>query len=113
VSAPDERVRELEAQVAKLQRALTFQRDNNHKRNVQLDALHFVWCDGGCIGGTHRFTEGTITEEIVAAAERNTKRLRSWFQNRKLRDERGYDLPTPCKRKPRTQPDGGDDDGGT
>ena len=28
---------------------------NNHRRNVELDALHYVWCDGGCEGGTHRY----------------------------------------------------------
>ena len=76
-----ERLRE---QVAKLKRELTYARDNNHRRNIELDALHYVWCNGGCWGGVHRFDgkgpEG-VTEEIVQAAERNTQRLRSWFNN--------------------------------
>lgn len=65
--------------IKNLQWELTKQRDNNHERNVELDALHYVWCDGGCKSGTHRFTEQTITEEVVLAAERNTKRLRRWY----------------------------------
>lgn len=72
-----------------LRQALADATRNNHKRNIELDALHFVWCDGGCWNGTHRYTEGEITEEIVAVAERNTKRLRQWFINSegKKRDE--------------------------
>ena len=82
-----ERLREREA---KLKRELTYSRDNNHKRNLELDALHYVWCDGGCYGGVHRYdgkgVEG-ITEEVVELAERNTKRLRTWFENFKFRQE--------------------------
>lgn len=69
------------ANCANLRRELTIQRQRNHARNVELDALHFVWCTGGCPGGTHRWTEGTITEELVQAAELNAKRLRSWLIN--------------------------------
>lgn len=79
----------LRAENAELRRRLTFQRDNNHERNVELDALHYVWCDGGCECGTHRFTLGEVTEEVVVAAERNTKRLRSWWENKKHRAARG------------------------
>lgn len=52
-----------------------------HRKNVELDALHMVWCDGGCPGGVHRWTSEVITPEIVEAAERNTKRLRAWFDH--------------------------------
>lgn len=50
-----------------------------HRKNVELDALHMVWCDGGCPRGVHRWSDELVTEEIVAAAERNATRLRRWF----------------------------------
>jgi hypothetical protein len=50
------------------------------RKNRELDALHYVWCDGGCETGTHRWSEPTITEEVVQEAERNTKRLRQWVR---------------------------------
>lgn len=55
-----------------------------HEKNLALDSQHYVWCDGGCTYGVHRFKENEatpLTEEIVATAERNTRRLRSWWEN--------------------------------
>ena len=77
----------LREQVAELKRQLTFAQANNHRRNLQLDALHFVWCNGGCAGGVHRYTDGEVTEELVAEAERNTARLRDWLANSKRRQQ--------------------------
>jgi SMC interacting uncharacterized protein involved in chromosome segregation len=82
----------LAEQVKALKREVTEARRNNEERNRELDALHYVWCDGGCKGGAHRYCgrPDDITEEIVAAAERNTMRLRRWFVNRehkKVRNE--------------------------
>ena len=57
-----------------------------HRKNVALDAMGWVWCSGGCPGGTGRFTPTEITEEVVLAAERNTARLRRWFENRQFRE---------------------------
>jgi hypothetical protein len=54
---------------------------NNHQRNLELDAVGYVWCSGTC-KGTRRFTEGDITAEHVAAAMRNTERMLSNFVNR-------------------------------
>lgn len=59
------------------------------RKNRELDALHYVWCNGGCDGGTHRWTENTVTEEVVLEAERNTKRLREWFDNNQYKLRRG------------------------
>lgn len=90
------KLRTLKRQVGWLQQAL-------RERNVSLDAMHYVWCDGGCKGGTHRFTPGPITEEVVAEAERNTKRLRHWFVNHKHRVARGDYGPVekqPANEKP-------------
>jgi len=64
-----------------LRRQLTIQREANHARNIEMDALHFVWCDGGCEGGVHRWTKKELTMEIVEAAEKNTRRLRDWYEN--------------------------------
>jgi hypothetical protein len=59
------------------------------RKNRQLDALHLVWCDGGCPRGVHRYQDDDVlvTEELVAAAERNTKRLRRWYEAVKFRFE--------------------------
>ena len=77
-------------QVRKLKRELTQARENNEARNRELDALHYIWCDGGCQGGAHRYcgSPNDITEEVVKSAERNTMRLRRWFVNRESRKER-------------------------
>lgn len=74
----------LAEQVKKLRGEVTQARENNETRNRELDALHYVWCNGGCHGGVHRYcgSPDDITEEVVLAAERNTSRLRSWFVNR-------------------------------
>lgn len=55
------------------------------RKNKELDALHYVWCSGGCPRGAARYSDEEITEEIVALAETNTKRLRAWFENRKTK----------------------------
>jgi hypothetical protein len=58
------------------------------EKNKMLDALHYVWCDGGCGGGVHRYKEMAntpLTEEIVKKAERNSYRLRLWYVNNEFR----------------------------
>lgn len=80
-----EQIAQLRAKVAELHKQLQLAQENNHRRNVELDALHHVWCSGGCDEGVHRWAEGEITQEIVDAAVRNTERLVKWFENRKLR----------------------------
>lgn len=77
-----------EGEAEMLRRQLTLAQANNHQRNLQLDALHFVWCSGGCSRGVHRFTGGELTEELVAEAERNTKRMRERLTNRLARARR-------------------------
>lgn len=81
----------LEAENRELRRQLRFANERNHERNVQLDALHFVWCDGGCYFGVHRFgdCDRPLTEETVLAAERNTARLRKWWNSARFRAEAG------------------------
>lgn len=57
-------------------------------RNRELDALHYVWCDGGCPSGAHRWDEAGpegLTQAIVDEAVRNTERLKRWWANRQCR----------------------------
>lgn len=74
---------QLRARNEELRRQLAAQQQNNTRRNRQLDALHLVWCNGGCETGVHRWTDETVTEELVREAERNTARLRAWWENRR------------------------------
>jgi TRAP-type mannitol/chloroaromatic compound transport system substrate-binding protein len=72
----------LEESLDDAKRQITMAQNNNHRRNVELDALHYVWCNGGCRSGIHRYGKHPpLTAEIVAAAELNARRLRSWFVN--------------------------------
>lgn len=68
-------------QIRKLRTELTEALRNNQTRNRELDALHYVWCDGGCTSGTHRFcgSPSSITEDDVQTVERCARRLRRWF----------------------------------
>lgn len=76
---------ELEAKNEKLRRQIRMQDEVIKRKNRELDSLHFVWCDGGCSTGVHRWSETVLTEEIVKEAEQNTKRLRRWFTNHQSR----------------------------
>lgn len=101
--AGDERL--LRAQVANLRRQLTAARLAAERRNRDLDALHLVWCDGGCPSGVHRYQgeEILVTEDLVAAAERNTVRLRHWYEAVKFRYETyGPDPADPARQFPGT-----------
>ena len=62
-------------------RQLHFKDETLREKNLALDALHFVWCDGSCAGGVHRYTDETFTEEVVLQAEYQAKRLRMKYTN--------------------------------
>jgi hypothetical protein len=89
IRAAEERAAK-DAEIERLAEELTRANRNNHERNVALDALHYVWCSGGCEGGVHRFGDRPpLTEEIVHSALYNTRRLVRYFENlehRKLSD---------------------------
>jgi hypothetical protein len=53
-------------------------------RNKQMDALHMVWCSGGCSGGVGDCDN--LTRDKVLEAVRYTSRLVSWWNNRAYRD---------------------------
>ncbi len=62
-------------------------------RNKQMEALHMVWCNGGCAGGVG--DRENLTREKVLEAVSYTNRLVSWWNNRAYkdaghRDDEGY-----------------------
>lgn len=82
-------VRELREKITKQTRELAELNESRHKKNLQLDALHFVWCDGGCGSGVHRFGDHPpLTKEIVDEAQRNADRLRRWLINHEAKEAR-------------------------
>lgn len=86
-----ERILVLETANRQLRWLVTHLQSCLHQKNLALDAMHWVWRDGGCPGGVHRYDdmrEAPLTEEIVAAAERNTERLRRWLRNAEGREAR-------------------------
>jgi len=67
-------------------RQLTIMREVAEKRNRELDALHFVWCSGGCGKGAHRYSPDTVTRDVVMEAIRNTRRLVTHYVNKAHRE---------------------------
>lgn len=65
--------------------------ENNHTKNLRLDAMAWVWCDGTCKGGVFRHDHSReLTEELVLIAERNVARLRHKLHNLKIVDYPWY-----------------------
>lgn len=52
----------------RLRHNVTIQRESLTKKNRELDAMHWIWCSGGCKGGAHRFTDFNLTEEVINEA---------------------------------------------
>lgn len=89
--ARDDEIARLRDQVRRLRATVTHMQDVLARKNLQLDALRTVWCDGGCPGGVHRYATGDdvlVTEALVELAERNTRRLRKWYET--VRRRLGY-----------------------
>lgn len=82
---PAEEARRLQFRLGEQRRQLTIANEALRERNLQLDAMHWVWCDGGCRGGMHRFGGCEPTEELVVMAERNARRMRTWLENRRAK----------------------------
>lgn len=51
----DELIEQLERRISSLKSELAMANHSNRRKNVELDALHFVWCNGGCEGGVNRY----------------------------------------------------------
>lgn len=76
----------LQSHIEKLKKEIAKKDQALREKNLALDAMHFVWCNGCCNNGTHRWTEQNITEEIVREAELNTQRLRQWWTNERIKN---------------------------
>jgi hypothetical protein len=77
-------------QIARLRAEIRQMQIAAEARNRQLDAMHYVWCTGGCEGGVHRFDgkgPAGITQEIVDEAVRNTERLKRRWANQQYREK--------------------------
>lgn len=89
----DGNVSRLREKISKYKQQITNLRCALHEKNLSLDALHYVWCSGGCNGGTHRWIPGKVTEELVMRAEANVKRLREWYANYQFKKKYGKRPP--------------------
>ena len=78
----------LRADNRELRRQLNIQRLSLEAKNRALDAMHWVWCDGGCSDGVHRWDKTPLTEEIVKEVENHARRLRRWLENSIERNQR-------------------------
>ena len=71
-------------EIENLRRQLRHANERNHERNLQLDALNFVWCDGGCLKGTRRWQDDELTgEQAIEYAKElalMAVRLQNWGQ---------------------------------
>ena len=76
------KLEKLEAENRELRRQITIKDESLHSKNLSLDSMWYVWCDGGCAGNTNRWKSAPkITEELVERAELNVKRLRTYWEN--------------------------------
>lgn len=86
VTLPLEELERLKDKNRHQARQITLLQESLRQRNLDLDAMSFVWCDGGCPGGVHRFSpDAVLTEEMILRAERSVRRLRSWYNTVKWR----------------------------
>jgi hypothetical protein len=87
VSIPEDELENLKARNRAQAREIQRLNEVLAQKNLDLDALSFVWCDGGCPHGVHRYSETKLTLEMLERVERNTKRLRRWYNTVKWRLE--------------------------
>ena len=78
-------IQQLEKKIQNQKRELATIKDCLELKNKELDALHYVWCSGGCATGTHRYHKEPLTKEIVRLAQYNTNRLITHFNNQEFR----------------------------
>lgn len=84
---PQDRTRDLRDRVKAQAEELSTLREVLYHKNRQLDALHYVWCSGGCETGMHRWTEDEITDDLIARADRNVQRMRMWLANKRAKEQ--------------------------
>ena len=55
-------------QISGLKRQVTNLQESSRIKNLELDALHHVWCTGLCEEGQHRYTPNDLTPEMLRSA---------------------------------------------
>lgn len=55
-------------QISRLKQSLSNLQESAREKNLELDALHHVWCTGLCGGGQHRYTPNDLTPEMLRSA---------------------------------------------
>lgn len=75
----------LQTKLASVRREVGIKDRALHTRSLALDAMAWVWCDGGCKGGVFRFCGRELTPAMLAMIERNTERLKRWARSRDSR----------------------------
>lgn len=87
-------IQQLEQKIKDQKHQLKICNESLQIKNKELDALHYIWCTGGCEKGIHRYHEEPLTKELVELATRNTNRLITYFNN--IEFQKLYD---PSRRK--------------
>lgn len=77
----EKEVNELLQKINLLKRELRIKDEVLHRKNLELDSLHMVWCSGSCEDGIHRFTDGTITKEMIEFVHKYATRLATKYVN--------------------------------
>jgi hypothetical protein len=75
-----DKINELEKKISILKREVKIKDRALREKNIALDAMHYIWCTG-CDAGAHRWSENTITIEVVEKAKEMTTRLETWWVN--------------------------------
>lgn len=66
----------LQQQIDHLKHDIYWKDEALHKKNLNLDAMNFVWCTGNCEKGVHRYCHGeTPSEEALLYVLENVYRL--------------------------------------
>jgi hypothetical protein len=56
------------------------------RKNLELDALHMIWCSGPCREGVHRWTEGELTDEMAKTVWRYLVRFLTKHSNFRFKE---------------------------
>lgn len=85
------RAEDAEAKIARQAEELTTKDATLRQRTIDLDAMAWVWCDGGCKSGVFRYPENAelrpLTREMVARALRNVERMAGKLANLEVKEE--------------------------
>lgn len=74
-----ESVAELQKKLHDLKLTLDAASDSIKQKDLQLDAMHFVWGPGTLPGATHKWTPGDPPDDVIRAAASQATRLSAWW----------------------------------